>query len=615
MNERPSLQVLSIPEIFSMIIDYLDAATLFSASLVCKNWRRYTSPILWRQLVIPKDWFLHDLKSLWPVLDRQGSLVRALSLELSPTTRMIPAVDMSVVTNQLRNILSRTPNVERLSIQFPRELKSSIVLTIAEYSFQLKQFETDLFNWDPKDMSALLTACPNLRHITGHDFTGKILEAIATSQPKLDRIDCTHPRFDDEELITFAAQYPDLLQLSVSLHQFLTAKALKGVAKRCFKIEHLSFHFCLSLASSGFRALLQVSPNLRFLDLGLTEVRDADIELVAAHCPRLESLRLPYCSNITHESISAIVHTCHQLRHLDISWCDRVLLSIFNIDSPWVCRRLRHLDISGIHASYSAEASMASALLPSMYNQLSLLVQLQCLKLSGHGFSLQLLDLGRPFFSKLIRLETLDISKIRNPIAWKDMIAIGNLFPRLREFQFRSSDVIPPLSASEQAAIDSAKRAGEYAKYASTDQNPGGFEVETRGASAETSSKVSGRNRSRSSESLSGMGSAERDTDSSSSDRGPSKKTPSTTPSPSPLVSATALGQRTFLSTTTSIAEQDQHECMKTGAVEWNEDAHVDGVISATLRSGIKISFRVNGEDIEDGQGGDGWGNQGAMAF
>ncbi|CAO3568085.1 unnamed protein product [Mortierella alpina] len=640
MNKPPSQQVLSIPEILGMIINRLDAPTLLTASLVCSAWHVHTSQVLWRQLIIPKDWFTHNLTPLWPVLDRRGHLIRALSLDLSTSSRMNPDVDMDLITAQLDHILSRTPYLERLIMHLPREAKSSIVATIAKHSAHLKQFETDIFDWNSEDMSALLRACPELRQISGHDFTGKVLEAIATSQPRLNRIACTHPRFDDDELVAFAKHYPDLLQLSVSLHQFLTEKALVGVATHCLKLEIINFHFCLGLASTGFRTILQVSSNLRFLDLGLTEVRDSEIQLVAAQCPELKSLRLPFCSYITHESISAIVRSCRRLEYLDISWCDQVHLFIFNDDTPWVCHDLRHLDISGIHANYSPEAQMSSTLLPAMYRQISSLVKLEYLKLSGHGFSLHLLEVGGPFLSSLTRLEKLDISKIRYPMAWKDIVELGNLFPSLKEFQFRSCDIIPPPTTAQQPGeesdVDEAlpdiisnfnSKAPDHVRQGSVVLTlPGTARTDT-GAADEIRPeipegavkilKASGRGRARSSTLLQDAVeeyAAEEDRQRSSSQSlSKRRRTQASSSASACAVQLSSLPIPTQTTTTTTkssgTASGTQVETME-GVVDMAEE----GVYKTTLRSGLEISVRVWGED-ETSHGGDGWPFQGGILF
>ncbi|KAG0285667.1 hypothetical protein BGZ97_007708 [Linnemannia gamsii] len=652
-----STKALAIPEIVSLIFDCMTLSALRRASLVCKEWERLANKILASQLVIPKDWYAHDLSHLWPYLDRRGEYVKALALELSPSTRLVREVDLERMTQQLDNILSRTPNLERLDVQVPREVKSSILTTvIGKYGKKLQQFETNLLNWESSDMAHLLLGCSQIRHLSGYNFTGDLLQAIAKSQPLLSDIDCTHPRFDDDELIAFAKQFPNLLRLSVKLHQFLTAKALIGVANYCFQIEHLNFHFCLSLQSNGFQALLAVSPNLRFLDLGLTEVHDADIVLVANRCPQLESLKLPFCGNLTQTSIRAIVQSCTRLLHLDLSFCDKIMLTIFGNPSlasssssspsassssspslpylPWVCLGLQYLDISGIHASYSADTSVASALLPAMYHQIGLLTDLRTLKLSGHGFSLQLLEQGRTGLSELKKLERLDIAKLRNPLPWATIIEIGNLFPKLTELQFRSNDVIPPQATieQEQAIKEVETNAGHRVKRGRfVDQQPEPTHQEDNGNGGHGGSmclplvvpqgtQLSAR----------ALMSTTLPTGPSPTPSEPSlpKRKRSRSPSPTP----TSPSTNTSDTTTTTVDEGSsvQDEKKKSAAMAAvgpgpAEKQKQSEIMSATLRSGLEISFRLNGGDDDDSQGGPGdfgaggmvvgWGFPEAMPF
>ncbi|KAF9177368.1 F-box and leucine-rich repeat protein 4 [Haplosporangium sp. Z 11] len=686
MNDLPSSQVLAIPEILYMIFDCFDGPTLKTGSLVCKVWYRHTSEILWRQLIIPKDWYHHDLTQLWPILDRHGNVVKALSLELSASARMVSEVDIDMITGQLQPILSRVSNLERLNIQLPRDIRIlRVVQTVTQHTKRLQQFETDIMCWEPEDITTLFQGCPELHHIAGHNFSGEILEAIAAAnlntttctntntnmdtdenadlstgrgtdtstavttnsstsrRRKLDRLDCTHPRFDDDELIAFAEQFPNLLQLSVSLHQQLTAKALIGIARHCFQLEHLNFHFCLGLHSSGFRSILQVSPNLRFLDLGLSEeIQDSDIALVAAHCPKLETLRLPFCANVSHVGVSAIVRSCVHLQHLDISWCDKVLLSIFDCNSsngpsttvegadaetgtglstveattstsqsqPWVCLGLRHLDISGIHAAYSVEASTAFALLPSMYHQISLLTQLQYLKFSGHSFPLRLLDLGKPYLSRLKNLETLDIVNMISPLPWNDIIEIGNLFPNLKRFQFRSSDVIPPLSTTEQEAIRLATEGHKKrGPFLGVQPVPTGGDTEMRNR-GEGGREGSGAGSTNVTENVPGVVALA--TASSAKNGPPSSKRMRACSHESTSVPVTVSTIHLQEATTVVKTEPEnpQDDAGKIAKDEQKQQNNInDGVMKATLRSGLEISFQINGEDVEDAQGGDeSWG-------
>lgn len=588
MDDLPSRRVIAMPEILCLIVEALDTPTLRTVSLVCKAWHHYTRQILWRQLIIPKDWFSLDLSPLWPILERQGDVVRALSLELAAATKRKPH-DMGAVQQQLANLLSRLPNLESLNAQLPGDLHSSIVRTIAEHAKQLKEFETNIVNWEPEDMTTLLAACPNLRMIGGHRFSGDMLEAIAKTQPTLKRIDCIHPTFEDDDLIAFATQLPDLVQLCVSMNQELSARALIAISQHCHKIEHLGLQVCLGLHSVGFQAIFQVSSNLRVLDLGPSEVNDKDITLVAAQCPKLETLKLPFCANLTHMSILDIVQSCRHLKHLDISWSERVLFLIFDTATPWVCEGLRYLDISGIHGSF-IESTTAPMLLPNMYQQLSRLKQLEQLKLSGYPFPLRLLELGRSHLPSLKRLEGLDISKLKEPIPWKDIIEIGNWFPHLKEFQFRSCDVIPPSSLIQITTTETANE-----EESSPSAQPQPMKVPGSGAGAEESPISPRAIRRRSILEEFSQAEFSLDNPDSSATPPPSKRKRSRPPSPPVEEEYSNVASSSTEQTTPNFTDTNM------GSVLPGDEQYVsvNDLVKSTLRSGLVISFRLSGEDEE----------------
>ncbi|KAG0346778.1 Cleavage polyadenylation factor subunit clp1 [Podila humilis] len=646
MSELPSKLVFDIPEIICMIIALLDDPTLQQTARVCKAWHELSVTFLWSKLVIPKDWYTFDLSLLTPGLDRHGNHIKTISLELSSKARMLQEFDTNQMVTQLSDILSRTPNVENLEIKVPRGIESNLLGTVAKFAKNLKHFDTDILNWDSKDMTTLLMSCPALVHIAGHSFTGGLLESIAVHQPKLRRIDCTHPRFDDEELVTFASHFPDLEQLTVSLHQFLNTKALVGLAQYCHRLDHINLNFCLSLQSTGFQALLGVSPRLRVLDLGLTEVQDGDISLVAERCPGLEVLKLPFCSNISHRSIRDIVTSCPRLLHLDISFCDRVMLSLFESEEVgeeeeveddrdeedmrggseestdaktkksngghfWKCLSLEHLDISGIHASYILEATMAVYLLPSMYEQLSQLKELRFLKISGHGFSLMLEDLGKKYLRGLRKLETLDISKPKNPLFWEDIIEIGNLFPNLSEFQFRSSDVIcppPPLlpPPPRTALLPQQPKRIATGRSAATRTKRRRVVVEGREEVEEEQEHEQDHKRQQEheQEQESELG-KEQDPE---NEQDPTLEADQTLEEsldvqPGETVVPATITANTDSKASDSIAEESKN-------APTIDDSGLPEVMTAILSSGLKISFRLNGEDDENEEGGaeEGWG-------
>ncbi|KAG0243091.1 F-box and leucine-rich repeat protein 4 [Actinomortierella wolfii] len=516
--------VFGIPEILRMICLFLDTENLRQVAVVNRLCHQIATPILWHHLVVPEEWYEHDPTRL----DRNGSLIRHMTLNLSPRARASTAFDPVKIESQLDQILVRTPHLKYLDLRLPAKMSSSILATtVAKRLPGLLRLDTDLLYWNEDDVRSLFISCTSLTHLSVHELTSKPLKAITdvirqerSGAKQLERFKCVHGRFEPVELIDFVAHLPGLVELSVPVNQFLTSKDLIGIASHCTRLEVFSVNFCLGLSTTGFQAIIGANPRLQVLDLGMTEVADQDIALVAAHCPGLVSLSLPFCGNVTHESIKQIVRRCDKLEHLDISWCDRVMLSLFENDnedeekdcdgqqerqegersnsssngegghkssedasspatgdapvsqgyipprrqsSPrpfWVCQRLKYLDISGIHATYTEDAESsptAASLLPAMYAQLAALRQLVTLNMSGLGFSLRLNPLACEAFEhdRLNHLEQLSLRPMKERLPWSDLVTVGNLFPRLRVFRFKSKDIVTEDLGSENQEVES----------------------------------------------------------------------------------------------------------------------------------------------------------------
>ncbi|KAF9969565.1 hypothetical protein BGZ73_008045 [Actinomortierella ambigua] len=397
-------------------------------------------------------------------------------------------------------------------------MSSAILATVAKRLPELDRLDTDLLYWNGDDMRLLFEACLTLTHLSVHELTGQAMKAIADlaaldrpGAKRLERFKCVHGRFEPAELVHFCAHFPNLIELSVPVQQFLSSKDLINIASHCTRIQVFNANFCLGLASAGFQAIFSANPGLTVLDLGMTEVTDQDIALVATHCPKLNKLMLPFCGNVTHHSIKQIVRHCDQLEYLDISWCDRVMLSIFEndggeddsqrqepqneeetsedskmmpaVDSAvqtdsqgsslqsqrrpprpcWKCTRLKHLDISGIHATYTEDTDStpaAPSFLPAMYAQLAELSHLEFLNMSGLVFSLRLNPLALEAFAndRLSHLETLNINPMKERLPWSDLVAIGNLFLRLQDFRFKKRDI-----STEEIGVGLEKRGSDAA--------------------------------------------------------------------------------------------------------------------------------------------------------
>jgi hypothetical protein len=190
---------------------------------------------------------------------------------------------------------------------------------------------------------------------------------------------------------------------------------------------------------------------------------------------------------------------------------------------------------------------------------------------------------------KLKKLERLNIAKLRNPLPWKDIIEIGNLFPRLIELQFRSNDVIPPQAIQEQENALEGHHRSKRGRFMDAQPEPlhQEDEIDTEDGPSSVlavTTTISTAVMPLTTEIEAGV-----------------KRKRSCSPSPPPTATTTTLD--------TDVAGEGSSQQLsenKEGKGKQVKEELPD-VMSATLRSGLKISFRVTGEDEDGVQDEPGW--------
>lgn len=83
----------------------------------------------------------------------------------------------------------------------------------------------------------------------------------------------------------------------------------------CKRIERLTLTNCGGLTDHGLMELLRGSSNLLALDIcGDTQITYQSIEMLAAHCPKLQGLNISECENITNESMVKLADSCRHIK-------------------------------------------------------------------------------------------------------------------------------------------------------------------------------------------------------------------------------------------------------------------------------------------------------------
>lgn len=122
-----------------------------------------------------------------------------------------------------------------------------------------------------------------------------------------------------------ATYCPDLDALSLRMADKVSALGIEAVTKKCQKLRVLSVGWTKSTLGCGPH-IADYCSNLEYLDLsGMSfEMTDDLVRRIIERSPKLRSLDLSDCYNLTSESISHICDTLVCIEHVSMSRCHHV---------------------------------------------------------------------------------------------------------------------------------------------------------------------------------------------------------------------------------------------------------------------------------------------------
>lgn len=115
--------------------------------------------------------------------------------------------------------------------------------------------------------------------------------------------------------------------------QSLTAEGIKSLAK-CSELRELDLGWCLILSDPGdcLAHIAQGCPNLtRLILAGWRGVGDHQLLPVIRYCPRMQQLDLLGTRGITGDVCERVLRTFHDLKLLDVSFCDGVTMRLVSL--------------------------------------------------------------------------------------------------------------------------------------------------------------------------------------------------------------------------------------------------------------------------------------------
>ncbi|CAK4914385.1 unnamed protein product [Aphanomyces euteiches] len=249
-----------------------------------------------------------------------------LSAFLSISRRVIQLKGcISIRKSVLRQIPFRCPNLTYLDLSNCVQVSNTVVRDILQGCSSLQQLRLD-----------------NCRHITDAAFQPDqslfypLRACLSLKVPPIFGYTITH------SLILYLLKaYRSLQELNLSRCKRITNDCIKMLLTSSIhlRLRVLNVSFT-DVTDDAFTCLSE----LREIDLGQCKITDATLVSLAQHCPRLEVVRLRWCSEITDAGILRLASHCSRLRVLDLNNCG--LLTDQSIASLTQCPHLEWINLA-----------------------------------------------------------------------------------------------------------------------------------------------------------------------------------------------------------------------------------------------------------------------------
>ncbi|KAL9537820.1 hypothetical protein MBANPS3_011432 [Mucor bainieri] len=211
---------------------------------------------------------------------------------------------------------------------------------------------------------ALSQHCPRLIEIdlTNCSITNAVLVAIfrhnrELRELRLSQADRSTPQMDDTAFHSLQHHgYQQLRLVDLTGIARLSDVAIDTLVRAAPKIKSLVLNKCPQITDHGVLAIARLGRYLHFLHLGhCAQITDASIQRLAAACLRLRYLDLASCTNITDAAVAELAKHLPRLKRIGLVKCSR-------ITDAAVHSLARHARIAGsierIHLSFCSRLSV-----------------------------------------------------------------------------------------------------------------------------------------------------------------------------------------------------------------------------------------------------------------
>eukprot|EP00698_Gefionella_okellyi_P000931 TRINITY_DN1080_c0_g1_i1.p1 TRINITY_DN1080_c0_g1~~TRINITY_DN1080_c0_g1_i1.p1 ORF type:complete len:451 (+),score=79.36 TRINITY_DN1080_c0_g1_i1:1236-2588(+) len=161
----------------------------------------------------------------------------------------------------------------------------------------------------------LANGCPALQVLSLHrcdDITDAGVISLARSCPHLNTlaIDWCGYHVTDVAIEALAQSCKHLEALNLAHLSALTDRSLLALAAGCPHLSIVIVTECNQMSDHGVCALATSCPNLVEVNVSGTQLTNTSLRALGDHCPRLHSLNVNYCAEVTDEGVLYVFEQC-----------------------------------------------------------------------------------------------------------------------------------------------------------------------------------------------------------------------------------------------------------------------------------------------------------------
>jgi hypothetical protein len=105
----------------------------------------------------------------------------------------------------------------------------------------------------------------------------------------------------------------------------ISTEALELIATKCPKLRSLNLEFCSDITDTGLEVVAQNYQMLNLLNIGWCEnITDTGVQAIVRKCLMLQSLSVEGCDNITNTGLEAIAQNCRMITLLNLGCCQKI---------------------------------------------------------------------------------------------------------------------------------------------------------------------------------------------------------------------------------------------------------------------------------------------------